>query len=134
MLVPIPIGLFVFSFVCDLVGLWRTANPVWHMVAYYTMAGGIVGALLAAIPGLIDVLSLEESKAKRIGIWHMVINLTVVGLFAVSLWLRTGETAGSGLPLMLSLVAILLLVVSGWLGGEMVYVHGVGSARERQTP
>ena len=56
-------------------------------------AGGIVGALIAAIPGFIDLLGIQNPKSKSIGIWHMIINL--------------------------------LITISGWLGGELVYVRGV---------
>src|SRR5207237_6101151 len=134
MLVPLPIGLFVFSFVCDLIFMFGSGNAVWSTVALYTIGGGIIGALLAAVFGLIDLLSLDASKAKTIGIWHMVINLTVVALFIVSFLLRVGSPAESRLPVLLSLIGVLLLAISGWLGGEMVFVHGVASARERQTP
>ena len=131
MLVPLPIGLFVFSFVCDLLFLWQPGNAAWSTVALYAMGGGIVGALLAAVFGLVDLLSLAPSKAKRIGIWHMVVNLTVVAIFVGDFFLRMGTAPGSGLPVLLSLAGVLLLLVSGWLGGEMVFVHGVAAARER---
>ena len=133
MLVPLPIGLFVFSFVCDLIATWGSGDATWRTVALYTMAGGIIGALLAAIFGLIDLLGLSPSKAKQLAIWHMGINLAVVVLYAINLWLRIGSDPTARLPLVLSFIGILLLVVSGWLGGEMVYVHGVASARERET-
>ena len=58
MLVTLPIGLWVFSFVCDLVYAFGSVTAVWKTVAFFTMAGGLVGALAAAIPGLIDLLSL----------------------------------------------------------------------------
>ena len=58
MLVPIPIGLWIFSLVCDLIAAGGSTNPAWQTVAFYSMGGGIVGALLAAIFGLIDLLSL----------------------------------------------------------------------------
>ncbi|HVF63438.1 MAG TPA: DUF2231 domain-containing protein [Casimicrobiaceae bacterium] len=132
MLVPLPIGLLVFSFLADLFFLWGAGNPAWVTVALYTMAGGIVGALLAAVFGVIDLVSLPPSKAKRIGIWHMTINLAVVAVFAVSLWLRVSGSATDRLPVMLSFVGVALLVVSGWLGGHMVYVHGVGQAPEHR--
>jgi uncharacterized membrane protein len=134
MLVPLPIGLFIFSFVCDLIFMWGSGNAVWSTVALYTMGGGIVGALLAAVFGLIDLLSLGASKAKTIGIWHMVINLTVVAVFVVSFLLRMGGAQESRLPVLLSLIAVALLAVSGWLGGEMVFVHGVAAAPERRNP
>ena len=126
MLVPLPIGLWVFSLVSDLIFATGLGGPVWNDVAFYTMAGGIVGALLAAVPGLIDLLSLEDSRAKKVGVFHLTINLVVVGLYAVNLWLRLGSAPGARLPIALSMVAAILLSVSGWLGGELVFRHGVG--------
>jgi uncharacterized membrane protein len=123
MLVAIPIGLWVCSLVCDLVIASGSSNENWSVVALYTMVGGIVGALVAAVPGIIDMLSLKQGL-KRIALMHMGINLAVVALYAVNAWLRT-QGGESGLTLGLSVVAVLMLGVSGWLGGKMVYVHGV---------
>lgn len=128
MLVTIPIGLWVFSLVCDLVFVFGRGNESWNIVAYYTMAGGVVGALIAAVPGFIDMLSLHEGL-KRTALTHMGINLGVVALYVVNLWLRAQGTAVSA-AMWLSLLTIALLLVSGWLGGKMVYVHGVAV----QTP
>jgi uncharacterized membrane protein len=125
MLITIPIGLWIFSLICDLFYVFGSQEENWSIVAYYTMAGGIVGALLAAIPGFIDLLSLP-SAVKRIAITHMSINLGIVVLFAINLWLRTRATTTSFAPQWLSVIAIALLGVSGWLGGKMVHVHGVG--------
>ena len=125
MLVALPIGLWIFSLISDVIYLMKWGGPVWSDVALYTMAGGIGGALLAAIPGFIDLLSMSKGPVKRIGIWHMSINLVVVALFATNLWLRMSSSPGTTPPVWLSAIAVLLLGVSGWLGGEMVFVHGV---------
>ena len=124
MLVPIPIGLWIFSLVADLFVAGGSANPAWPTVALYTMGGGIVGALLAAVPGLIDLVSLPAGPRKT-ALIHMTINLTVVGLYAINLWLRVGSAEKAGGVLWLSILAIGLLVISGWLGGKMVYEYGV---------
>jgi uncharacterized membrane protein len=126
MLVPIPIGLWIFSLVCDVIYV-VVGDPVWRIVALYTMVGGIVGALAAALPGLIDLLSLPRTL-KRTALIHMTINLVVVALYAFNAWLRTGgmESAAAAYTVWLSAVAIALLLVSGWLGGKMVYEAGVG--------
>ena len=58
MLVAIPIGLWVFSLVCDIVHQFGAASENWQIVALYTMVGGIIGALVAAVPGFIDLLAL----------------------------------------------------------------------------
>jgi uncharacterized membrane protein len=129
MLVPIPIGLFVFAFVADLVVYFGGAGA-WQSVAFYCMGGGIVGALLAAVFGLVDLLGLKEERPRSIGIAHMVVNLTVVGLFVVNFWMRwQGNEPVEGTPFMLTVIGIVLLLVSGWLGGHMVFVHGVGVSR-----
>jgi len=124
-LVALPIGLWIFSLVSDVIYVMEWGGVIWNDVAFYTMAGGLVGALLAAVPGLIDLLAMSSGKVKTIGIWHMCINLLVVALFAINLWLRYQSAAGAAPPVWLSVIGVVLLGVSGWLGGEMVYVHGV---------
>jgi uncharacterized membrane protein len=62
------------------------------------------------------------------GFVHMAINLTVVVLFTVNFWIRGTAHASAIEPVWLSGIGIALLIVSGWLGGEMVYRHGVGVA------
>ena len=123
MLITLPIGLWIFSLVCDLFYLFGNGAENWSIVAYYTMAGGIVGALLAAIPGFIDLLSLPKG-VKRIAIIHMSINLAVVALYVINLWMRT-QGAKMTTSLWLSTISIIALAFSGWLGGRMVHVHGV---------
>ena len=132
MLVTVPIGLWVCSLVCDFVRVSGSQNDNWSIVALYTMIGGIAGALVAAIPGFIDMLSLKGGL-KRVALWHMSINLTVVVLYVVNVMLRT-DGGPSGPPFYLSLLAIGLLLVSGWLGGKMVYVHGVAVESPPEPP
>ena len=128
MLIPLPIGLWVFSLVSDIIFKAGWGGPVWNSVAFYTMAGGIVGALLAALPGLVDFTTLQNQRTKWIALLHMILNLTAVVLFAFNLWLRTRSAPGAAAPIVLSVIGILVLVVSGWLGGELVYVRGVAVA------
>jgi uncharacterized membrane protein len=125
MLIPFPIALWIFSLVCDLIYAMGWGGAVWNDMAFYTMAGGTLGALAAAIPGYLDYRSLTDPAIKKIGQWHMLINLSIVVLFAINLWLRIGSESGAVLPLGLSMIAIVMLGVSGWLGGHLVYVHGV---------
>jgi len=62
MLVGFPIGLWVFALVCDVVHA-VSGSAIWQTVATFLVAGGIVGALLAAVPGLIDYFSIGEAEA-----------------------------------------------------------------------
>ncbi len=122
MLVVFPIGLWVFSFVCDLIYYFGAGNTLWNDVAFRAMAGGIIGALLAAIPGFIDYLSLT-GRTRSIATVHMSLNLLLVVLFAVNLYVRSQGVAVESAPIFLSLIGIIGLGISGWLGGSLVYVH-----------
>ena len=129
MLVAVPIGLWIFSLVCDVLDVFGVPGGSWKIVALYTLAGGTVGALIAAVPGFIDMLSLQP-PIKRIALLHMGINLTVVALFAMNFWLRM-QGAQNSTGISLSIIGIALLAVSGWLGGKMVFEDGVGVGVDR---
>lgn len=130
MIIPFPIALWVFSLVADVIFLWR-GNPVWKdYIAFYTLLAGILGAAVAAVPGLIDWLSLTDKAVVKLANWHARLNVIALLIFAASFYLRT--TSGAGLvseshtiPLALSVLGVILITISGWLGGEMVFKHGV---------
>src|SRR5437763_10089527 len=54
LLVHFPIGLFFFSFALDIAHLILGSAPALVVGAFYSMAFGIIGALIAALPGLAD--------------------------------------------------------------------------------
>jgi uncharacterized membrane protein len=124
MLVGFPIGLWVFALVCDVVHA-VSGSAIWETVATFCVAGGIVGALLAAVPGLIDYFSIDEAEMRRIANLHLAVNLGAVVIFAINLWLRFRLPMESNVPLGLSVVGVLAIGFGGWLGGEMVYVKGM---------
>jgi uncharacterized membrane protein len=125
MLVTLPIGLWVFSLVCDFVSL-GTNDPGWEVTAYLTLGGGVVGALIAAIPGLLDFLGLHDPREKRVATMHLVLNLAIVVLQGLNFWLRSQpEYSGAAFPIWISIVAVAGLAISGWLGGQLVHVMGV---------
>lgn len=125
MMIGLPIGLFVFSFFSDVMWLFTRAQP-WETVAFYTLAGAIVTALMASVPGFIDYGGLRHERSRSVARWHMVLNLLAVALGAVSLWLRwAGEYSESILPILLGAATVATLGISGWLGATLVHVHGV---------
>ncbi len=130
MIIPFPIALWVFSLVADVIYLWR-GNPVWrNWIAFYTLLGGIVGAAVAAVPGIIDWLSIKDPNVVKIANWHARLNVIALVIFAISFYLRTTRGASwvSGsytIPVLMSVLGVILITISGWLGGEMVFRHGV---------
>jgi len=124
MLVNIPIGLWIFTLTSDVV-FGVTGDPRWQATAYFTLAGGIAGALLAAVFGLIDLLGLPGPRERRLGIFHMSLNLAIVVVQVINFALRATSQTTSRLTLALSVLAVAALLVSGWLGGQLVHVLGV---------
>lgn len=130
MLVVVPLGLWVVALVFDIVGT-ATGNAMWGTLAFWNIVAGIVGALIAAVPGLLDYLTLD-GRARSIGTWHLVLNVGAVVLFAVNAVVRTQVAFGSMWPLVLSVIGVLGVMVSGWFGGELVYVERVGVAESSE--
>ena len=67
MLVTVPIGLWVFSFLCDLVFVF-TKSREWSTTAYFALGGGVIGGTIAAVPGLVDGLFLppiDDNRAEK---------------------------------------------------------------------
>ena len=130
MLIPFPLALWTTSFVVDvLFYFWRIDSL--QLIAKFLLAAGCLGALAAAVPGIIDWLAIRDREVKRIADWHARLNIVALMVFASSLYLRM--RAGAPLvgyklriPFLLSLFGVILIGISGWLGGELAYKHGVG--------
>jgi uncharacterized membrane protein len=134
MLIPFPLALWTFSLIADLLYYFGSHDYVWVNVAFYTLFGGVIGAVLAAIAGIIDYFSIRDRKASRIAAWHARFNVVALFVFGASLYLRTdsGGRVVNGsmtIPVLLSFLGVLLIAVSGWLGGELVYKHHIGVQR-----
>jgi uncharacterized membrane protein len=136
LLVTVPIGAFISSFVFD-VGTRVEAPHGSALVygSYWLIAIGIIGALVAAVFGLLDLLTIpRNTTAFRTGLTHLGINLAVVVLYVVNLLWRKDDwdiaKKVRGSQIILSVVTLALLAVSGWLGGRLSYRYGVRVATE----
>ena len=128
MLVTVPIGLWITALVFDVIHA-LTGNSTMRTAAFWNVGAGVIGALLAAIPGFVDWLSLS-GRAARLGTYHLLLNLGAVAVFAVNWFVRTRAAGDSLVPLILSIVGVIGLAIAGWLGGELVYVHRIGVEEE----
>ncbi|HEY8490253.1 MAG TPA: DUF2231 domain-containing protein [Dehalococcoidia bacterium] len=128
MLITLPIGLFSWALVADIVYLLTDRDMTWYDISYWTGIAAVVTALVAALPGFGDYVTMAlRSDGRGIATLHMLLNLSVVALFVVGAILQYDEGATSGASLtavvVLHLVGVGLLALSGWLGGELSYRH-----------
>jgi uncharacterized membrane protein len=127
MLIVFPLGLLGAAVIFDIIRL-ATGNGYWSEIAFWMIAAGIAAGLIAAPFGLIDWLAIPSgTRASRIGFVHGFGNVVVLGLFALSWWMRRDAP---GVPDMLALTAsflgFFLALATGWLGGELVNRLGIG--------
>ena len=127
MLIVFPLGLLGAAVIFDIIRL-ATGNGYWSEIAFWMIAAGIAAGLIAAPFGLIDWLAIPSgTRASRIGFVHGFGNVVVLGLFALSWWMRRDAP---GVPDMLALAAsflgFFLALATGWLGGELVNRLGIG--------
>jgi uncharacterized membrane protein len=127
MLIVFPLGLLATAVAFDIVGLAQGDNS-WFGISYWMIAAGIIGGLVAAVFGLVDWVGIPSgTRAKTIGLLHGGTNVIVVVLFIGSWFMRGSATnTPSNGALTLSFVAVVLALVGGWLGGELVDRLGIG--------
>jgi uncharacterized membrane protein len=125
-LITLPIGMFVAVFIFDLV-FWQTGNQAFATGSLWLLSAGLIAAALAAVTGLIDFLGDHRIRALGDAWQHAIGNviLVLVQLFSFYQRYRYGTSAVVPLGLSLSLVAVLIMLFTGWKGGEMVFRHRV---------
>jgi uncharacterized membrane protein len=127
MLVNYPLGLLTVSPIFDIVHL-VTGNGYWSEIAFWMIAAGSIGGLLAAAVGTIDWLAIPfGTRAKSVGLLHGAGNYVILVLFIVSWLLRLSDPkAPSIIAYVLSFLGAVLLAGTGWLGGELTLRMGIG--------
>jgi uncharacterized membrane protein len=127
MLVPFPIVCFVGALVTDIV-YWRTAEMMWTNFSAWLLTAGLVISIFVVIAGVTDFLG--DGRIRRLGAaWiHGIGNAIALILAIFDDLVHTRDAYTSVVPtgLVLSALIVLILLVTGWNGGQMVYRHGVG--------
>ena len=115
-------------------------SPLLWMLGRWALIGGVAAAVLAASAGFLDYLGVASGapRALKTATAHLGVMLSVTSIAAIDLVYR-GSTFPTGVGRTLHVAALVLvaggLMVGGWLGGHLVFHHGVGvmpeSERER---
>ena len=125
MLVPFPIVCFILAFVVDV--LYTRGDTGLATTSIWLLGIGLGFAALAALAGLTDYLGDQRVRAMSDALKHMVANVIAVVIEVANLVLRLGNPDFiDSTGVYLSGLVVLILLYSGWKGGELVYRHGVG--------
>jgi uncharacterized membrane protein len=134
-LVHLPTGLWTNALLFDLLSCWGEigGNPLVR-TSFACIAVGLIAVPLAVPTGLAEWVEIKSGKpAKKLGLIHLALNVLATVLFLLNLWLRWDDARHAGrvtfAQAALTFAGVIVLGVSGYLGGTMVYDHGVGVAR-----
>ena len=127
MLVPFPIAFLVGALLSDIAfALFQDA--FWAKASVYLLGAALLFAVLAAIAGLTDFFGDARIRALSHAWQHMIGNIVAVGLSVFNLLIRLDDAEAAVLPtgLIISALVGILLIFTGWRGGDLVYRHKVG--------
>jgi uncharacterized membrane protein len=135
LLVTVPIGAWTASLVFDIASRVTTGPGFLAQGSLWLIAVGVIGALAAACTGFLDLFGIPAgTPAFRTALVHMTLNLLVTAGYAAGFAWRYGSYHRPGPvaagPLALSAGCLVLLGVSGFLGGKLAFRYGVRVADE----
>jgi uncharacterized membrane protein len=130
MLVPGPIACFIGALLMD-IAYYATAEIMWADFSAWLLVVGVIIGALAATAGLVDFLSNRLIRTQPPAWPHLIGNLVALLLAFFNALVHTRDAGTSVVPmgLALSILTVLILPITGWLGWSMVYRHGVGVVR-----
>jgi uncharacterized membrane protein len=130
LVVPLPVGAFVSSLIFDVL-TWTREDGLPYLVdgAFWLIGVGLIGALAAAVFGVVDLLAIPRRTAAFVtALRHVGLNVTAAALFVVGYAWRAGDHVELDKTrwgqVVLSAAAVALLVAAVWLGNSLTYTHG----------
>lgn len=123
------IGIYTFATIAALTDVLSITNHVGAQAWWFALIVGLAVTALTAVTGLLDWLTITwGSELWKTATVHMIAMLSATVFFGLAAifghdeFLSGNVQAGS---LVLTLVGFGLLTVGGWLGGAVVFVHGM---------
>jgi uncharacterized membrane protein len=134
MLVPFPIAFLVGTLGSD-IAFMQTGDIFWARASMWLIGAALVMGALAAVVGMVDFAKIKEARG-NVGWTHVLGNVTVVVLSAASLFMRFSQDVltVTNIEMGISIVVVGLLLVTGWMGGELVFRYKIGQMSGTSTP
>lgn len=126
-LVHFPVACWPLGVAADVTGLFW-GEPAWHWAAGF-FAIGCVMAVPAMLAGMLELRRIPEGPALAATWAHMAAMLTAFCIFAARLLLGTDglrPLPPDAVSFVLDALGFAALAIGGWLGGRLVYDHGIG--------
>jgi uncharacterized membrane protein len=132
--VHLPVALWPTAALLDLLTRVGVGGNMLVRFSFWAILLGLISTLVAIPTGIMDWSGIKRDKpAWKIGLYHLGLNVVVTILYILNfIWrldtFRFDEKVAGG-PFALSIIGTILLFVSAYLGGLMVYDYGISVAR-----
>lgn len=133
-LVHFPSALFPVSVLFDWLAVLLNNVPLAN-AAFFTLGAGLIGGLCAAVFGAMDYYRLPSNHKgwKKAGL-HAVLNILWLILFTILFGLRINQYPhiefATTAELIISLIAIIGLIFSNFLGGDLIFRYKIGVQKD----
>jgi uncharacterized membrane protein len=128
-LTGITIGAYTFALVAATADVLEISTHAATHAWWLALVFGLLSTLLTATTGFVDWLRVETgTPVWRTATAHMIAMLLASGVFLAAVVAGKDSFDAGNVetgPYVLTIAAYLLLVVGGWLGGSVVFVHGM---------
>jgi uncharacterized membrane protein len=120
--IALPVGAWTLTGWHDLRGA-VTGDPDHDSAADTALRFGVLGAVAAAATGLVQYLDTRDAARRETAV-HAALNSVALGIYVTSWAMRSGGRRSLGRRLAAGGLGI--VSISGWLGGDIAFRHGVG--------
>ncbi|GAB3389296.1 DUF2231 domain-containing protein [Azotobacter armeniacus] len=126
MMIHFPVAA-LFGLVASDLGYLLSGDAFWARASLWLAGVGAFGGWIASSAGIIDLFTVRRIRHLVTGWCHAILAVMMLSLASLN-WLQRYLVAEHIFPwgLYLSVLTALLIGLTGWLGGRLVYEHAVG--------
>jgi uncharacterized membrane protein len=135
--VHFPLALYPAAVLFDVLAFTRSDGSLYTHGAFILMLAATAGAVAAMVTGFAQLPEIQpDSPAWKVAILHMSVQMGAACVLLVSILLRIRHVDDAHPPIGAFICAIVgtgILFYGGWLGGRLVFSHGIGMEADAAT-
>jgi uncharacterized membrane protein len=130
MSVAFPVALTFCVFGADVL-YWWTADAFWARSALWAAGTGFLFGMIAGFSGTAELLLVPGIRARAPAWTHFIIAVTLLALLGANWGYRLYGYEQAVLPygILLSALSVLMVGITGWHGGKLVFDYRLGISK-----
>lgn len=135
MSVAFPVALTFCAFGADAL-YWWAGNEQWAWAAFWASGTAFLFGLIAGATGILELLMVPGIRIRAAAWTHFAIAMLLLSVLGLNWGWRISGYVDAVLPwgILMSGFAVLVVVVTGWHGGKLVFDYGLGTSKGRSPP